>query len=159
MSTLEFVGILLGSFVAMEWVAWAAHKYLMHGVLWVLHRDHHKRERGAKLQRNDAFFVMFAVPSWLGIMLGSMNQSMPWVAMGFGIALYGVLYFLVHEVFIHKRLKFWTKTRSVYWTAVRKAHMQHHRHLDREPGECFGLLWVRQRYLDDARRTLGGAES
>jgi beta-carotene 3-hydroxylase len=148
---------MLATFAAMEWVAWAAHRYLMHGALWVLHRDHHKRERGRWLQRNDAFFVMFAVPSWLSIMLGSMNHALPWVAVGFGIALYGVTYFLVHEVFVHKRFKFWNKTASIYWTAVRRAHMQHHRHLEREDGECFGLLWVERRYLDEARRTLNKA--
>ncbi len=146
-----FLGTLLGAFVAMEWVAWAAHKYLMHGPLWVLHRDHHRRTSGSRFQRNDAFFVVFAIPSWLAIMLGSMAGSIPWVGVGFGIAVYGVFYFLVHEVFIHRRMRFWKSTNSVYFTAVRRAHLVHHRHLEREHGECFGLLWVTTQQLREAR--------
>ncbi len=154
MTHLQTLFIVIATFWAMEWVAWASHKYLMHGFLWVLHRDHHRGPRG-RLQRNDAFFVLFAIPSWLCIMLGMMHASPTSVSIGAGIALYGFAYFLVHEVFIHRRLKFWRDTKNVYWLAVRKAHMQHHRHVDREDGECFGMLWVARRYIVDARQALG----
>ena len=150
--------IVVGTFCAMEWVAWASHKYLMHGFLWVLHRDHHRGPRG-RLQRNDAFFVMYAIPSWLCIMLGMMGGSPVSVSIGVGIALYGAAYFLVHEVFIHRRLKFWRQTNSVYWVAVRKAHLQHHRHLGREDGECFGMLWVSRKYILEAQQALGRGAS
>ena len=150
--------VVVATFWTMEWVAWASHKYLMHGVLWVLHRDHHRGPRG-RLQRNDAFFVLFAIPSWLCIMLGMMHASPLSVSIGAGIALYGFAYFVVHEVFIHRRLKLWRDTQNVYWLAVRKAHMQHHRHVDREDGECFGMLWVSKRFLDEARQTLRRAPS
>lgn len=146
--------IVVVTFWAMEWVAWASHKYLMHGFLWVLHRDHHRGGRG-RFQRNDAFFVLFAIPSWLCIMLGMMHGSSISISIGAGIALYGFAYFLVHEVFIHRRLKFWRDTQNVYWLAVRKAHKQHHKHLGREDGECFGMLWVGSSYIVDARRALG----
>lgn len=154
MTHLQTLFIVVVTFWAMEWVAWASHKYLMHGFLWVLHRDHHRGPRG-RLQRNDAFFVIFAIPSWLCIMLGMMHASAISVSIGAGIALYGFAYFLVHEVFIHRRLKFWRDTKNVYWLAVRKAHMQHHRHVEREDGECFGMLWVARRYIVDARQALG----
>ena len=36
--------IFLGVFFAMEGIAFATHKYIMHGALWVLHASHH-RER------------------------------------------------------------------------------------------------------------------
>ena len=155
---LQTVFIVVVTFWAMEWVAWASHKYLMHGFLWVLHRDHHRGPRG-RLQRNDAFFVIFAIPSWLCIMLGMMHSSPVSVSIGAGIALYGFAYFLVHEVFIHRRLKLWRDTKNVYWLAVRKAHMQHHRHVEREDGECFGMLWVARRYIVDARHVLGRGTS
>jgi beta-carotene 3-hydroxylase len=151
------LGILVfvvATFWAMEWIAWASHRYLMHGCLWVLHRDHHRGPRG-RLQRNDLFFVLFAVPSWLCIMLGMMHGSAASVSIGAGIALYGVAYFLVHEVFIHRRLRLWRDTKSVYWLAVRKSHLQHHRHVEREAGECFGMLWVERRFVDAARESLG----
>ena len=151
---LQTVVIVVVTFWAMEWVAWASHKYLMHGFLWVLHRDHHRGPRG-RLQRNDAFFVIFAIPSWLCIMLGMMHSSPVSVSIGAGIALYGFAYFLVHEVFIHRRLKLWRDTKNVYWLAVRKAHMAHHRQVNREDGECFGMLWVARRYIVDARQALG----
>jgi beta-carotene 3-hydroxylase len=151
---LQTLFIVVVTFWAMEWVAWASHKYLMHGFLWVLHRDHHRGGRG-RFQRNDAFFVLFAIPSWLCIMLGMMHASSISISIGAGIALYGFAYFLVHEVFIHRRLKFWRDTKNVYWLAVRKAHKQHHKHLGREDGECFGMLWVARSYIVDARQALG----
>jgi beta-carotene 3-hydroxylase len=154
MTLLQTLFIVAATFWAMEWVAWASHRYLMHGFLWVLHRDHHRGGRG-RFQRNDAFFVLFAIPSWLCIMLGLMHASSISVSIGAGIALYGFAYFIVHEVFIHRRLKFWRDTKNVYWLAVRKAHKQHHKHLDREHGECFGMLWVARRYIVDARQALG----
>lgn len=149
MSTLE-IATMLGTFFAMEWVAWLAHKYLMHGFLWFLHEDHHTKTPGA-LEKNDSFFLIFAVPSWLTIMLGMMNGVGVSVAVGLGIALYGLAYALVHEVFIHQRLPFLRKSKSVYWEAVRLAHKMHHRHLGKEHGENFGLLWVHPKYIRQVR--------
>ena len=54
--------IVLTTFCVMEGVAWAAHKYLMHGAMWYFHRDHHQHEPGF-FEKNDAFFLIFAVPS------------------------------------------------------------------------------------------------
>ena len=68
------VFIVLGTFFAMEGVAWLAHRFLMHGFLWFLHEDHHTKTPGA-LEKNDTFFLIFAIPSWLSIMLGMMNGS------------------------------------------------------------------------------------
>ena len=36
--------IVLATFVTMEGVAWVAHKYLMHGLMWYFHEDHHVHE-------------------------------------------------------------------------------------------------------------------
>ena len=63
MTMLEFFVMLL-TFFSMEGVAWGAHKYLMHGFLWFLHDDHHTKTPGA-LEKNDTFFLIFAIPSWL----------------------------------------------------------------------------------------------
>ena len=32
------------TFFIMEFMAWFSHKYIMHGFLWNLHEDHHKKE-------------------------------------------------------------------------------------------------------------------
>jgi beta-carotene 3-hydroxylase len=135
----------------MEFVAWFAHKYIMHGFLWVLHKDHHQHEPGF-FEKNDAFFLIFAVPSALGFIIGS-TYVMPWLtAIGLGILLYGFCYFLVHDVFIHRRFKWLRNSDLWYFRAIRKAHKIHHKHLGKEEGECFGMLWVPLRFYKEARK-------
>jgi beta-carotene 3-hydroxylase len=142
--------VFIATFFFMEFVAWFAHKYVMHGALWVLHRDHHQHEPGF-FEKNDAFFLIFAIPSWLCIMLGLMNEAYTAVFVGAGIAVYGVAYFLIHEVFIHQRFKWLRNADSPYLRAIRRAHKIHHKHLQKEDGECFGMLLVPKKYLDEAR--------
>ena len=138
------------TFFAMEWVAWATHKYVMHGFLWVLHKDHHIKEPGF-FEKNDAFFLIFAIPSWLCIMLGMMNTNWIVVSIGVGIAVYGFAYFLVHEIFIHQRIKWLRNTNVIYFKAIRRAHKMHHKHLTKEDGESFGMLIIAHRYLKQER--------
>ena len=49
----------------MEGITWLTHKYVMHGFLWYLHEDHHQPKYQGMFERNDAFFVIFAIPSIL----------------------------------------------------------------------------------------------
>jgi beta-carotene 3-hydroxylase len=142
--------VFVATFFFMEFVAWFAHKYVMHGALWVLHRDHHQHEPGF-FEKNDAFFLIFAIPSWLCIMFGLMNEAYTAVFVGAGIAVYGMAYFLIHEVFIHQRFKWLRHADSPYLRAIRRAHKIHHKHLQKEDGECFGMLLVPRKYLDEAR--------
>ncbi len=135
----------------MEFVAWATHKYVMHGFLWKIHEDHHSRGPGI-LEKNDLFLLIFAIPSWLLIMFGLMFKIEFMVWIGVGIAAYGGSYFLVHDVFIHRRLSWFKNSRNVYLQAIRKAHKVHHKHLTKEDGECFGMLIVPFKYLKEARR-------
>ena len=130
----------------MEFAAWAAHKYLMHGFLWVVHEDHHQ-PTGKVFQKNDLFFLIFAIPSWLLIMLGFIYEAYFSVGAGFGIAAYGLTYFLIHDVLIHRRFEWFDKTQNKYFKAIRKAHKIHHKHLGKEDGECFGLLVVPLKYF------------
>lgn len=150
MSISSLIAFVLTFFV-MEFVAWATHKYLMHGFLWFLHEDHH-HVTNHTLQKNDAFFLIFAIPSWLCIMLGMMNQNNVSVWIGFGIALYGFVYFLIHEVFIHRRMKWLRDIDHPYFIAIRKAHKVHHKHLGKEHGECFGMLIVPLKYYKEAKQ-------
>lgn len=141
--------------VAMEFVAWATHKYVMHGFLWKLHSDHHKKDHYGFLERNDAFFLIFAVPSMALFIIGSVKGlHTPYSWIGLGILIYGVLYFLVHEVFIHQRIKWLRSTRNAYFLAIRRAHKAHHKHLGKEDGECFGMLLVPWKYYREAKRQL-----
>ncbi len=138
--------IIIATFVAMEFSAWAMHKYVMHGFLWYLHKDHHVPDHKHFYEKNDFFFLVYAIPSWLCIMLGSMYDSFLTFYIGFGILAYGIAYFLVHEVFIHQRLKWFRKTNNKYFRAIRRAHKIHHKHIGKEHGECFGMLIVPWKY-------------
>jgi len=140
----------------MEFMAWFMHKYIMHGFMWYFHEDHHQPlpKLLGFFERNDVFFLIFAIPSWLLIMLGMMNgYSIP-VYIGFGITAYGFAYFIVHEVFIHRRLKWFTKSDSIYLRAIRKAHKVHHKKQEKEHGECFGMLIVPLKYFKEARKSM-----
>jgi len=138
------------AFALMELVAYLANKYLMHGFLWFLHKDHHRQPKGF-FQMNDWFFVLFALPSWLSIMFGLISKINYLASFGFGIALFGFCYFLFHEVLIHQRFKplrklFFPKVESKYLKSVVKVPYAHHKHLDKTEGESFGLLYVPNKF-------------
>ena len=61
--------ISLVSFLAMEVVAWFTHKYIMHGFLWGLHKDHHQPNHDNVFEKNDFFFLIFAVPGIVCIVM------------------------------------------------------------------------------------------
>ncbi len=146
-----YVLVTLLVFVMMEGITWLTHRYIMHGFLWYLHKDHHQKGKGF-FEKNDAFFVIFAIPSWLCIMLGSMNQNYWVVSIGAGIAMYGFAYFVVHEIVIHQRFKLFTRSNNRYIRAIRWAHKMHHKHIDKEDGESFGMLVVAKKYWDKIKR-------
>lgn len=143
--------IALATFCIMEGVTWLTHRYVMHGFLWHLHEDHHQKGPGF-FEKNDAFFIIFAIPSWLCIMLGSMYQVYWVVGIGAGMALYGLAYFLVHEIIIHQRIKLFTRSNHRYIKAIRWAHKMHHKHLHKEDGESFGMLIVAKKYWDKVKK-------
>lgn len=57
MNTVLWIVVFLGTFLIMEGMAWFTHKYIMHGFLWKLHQDHHKKDHSSWWERNDLFFV------------------------------------------------------------------------------------------------------
>lgn len=143
--------IVLAAFVAMEGVAWLSHKYIMHGLLWNLHRDHHEPGNEKTVEKNDAFFLIFATPAIICFIIGYTDFTYPfWI--GCGITLYGMAYFFIHDLFIHQRLKVLRKADSIYFRAIRKAHKVHHKHLGKEHGECFGMLWAPFKYFREAKK-------
>ncbi len=151
MNWLLFIGIVLSTFLVMEGVTWLTHRFVMHGFLWYLHKDHHQKGPGF-FEKNDAFFLIFAIPSWLCIMLGLQHGNYWAAAIGFGIAAYGFAYFIVHEVIIHQRFKWLTHSNNIYVRAIRWAHKMHHKRLGKEEGESFGMLMVAKKYWDKVRK-------
>lgn len=139
--------ILFTTFILMECATWVIHKYVMHGFLWVLHRDHHDHSTDGTLEKNDYFFVIFALPAIALMYFGSLNDFNYLFYIGVGVTLYGMTYFFVHDIFIHQRIDFLKNTQNPYLLAIRRAHKQHHKHLGKEEGECFGFLWVPIKYF------------
>jgi beta-carotene 3-hydroxylase len=151
---MEKVVITLLAFFAMEGIAWITHKYLMHGLLWILHRDHHTKESDSFFEKNDYFFLIFAIPGIICLALGSFVPSLNTLFyIGLGITIYGFAYFTVHDIFIHQRFKLFRKTDNFYLRAIRRAHKMHHKHLGKEHGECFGMLFVPMKYFIEAWKT------
>jgi beta-carotene 3-hydroxylase len=142
-----FVLITLGTFLLMECVTWLTHKFVMHGFMWYFHEDHHQPQYKNWFERNDVFFVVFAVPSILLFYFGFQDGLNFLFFIGLGIFFYGLAYFLVHDVLIHRRFKWFNKTNNKYLIGLRKAHKVHHKHLGKEEGECFGMLFVPFKYF------------
>ncbi|MFZ1677272.1 MAG: sterol desaturase family protein [Saprospiraceae bacterium] len=145
--------IIIATFIGMEGVAWFTHKYIMHGLLWVLHEDHHvKTDDDSIIEKNDSFFLVFAIPSMALFALWNF-MGLHWALyVALGIALYGLAYFLVHDIFIHQRIGLFKRSNNHYLRAIRKAHKIHHKHLTRFNGECFGMLLVPLKYFRELRK-------
>ena len=113
----------------------------MHGFLWFLHEDHHVLT-GKPLQNNDSFALIFAIPSALGFILGSLYNNNILFYTGLGILFYGIAYLFVHDIFIHRRIKVFAKPNNTYLKAVLFQHRKHHANENKEDGEFFGMLFV-----------------
>ena len=147
MEVFLWIIVLIVTFLCMEFMAWFSHKYIMHGFLWVLHKDHHKKDHKSWFERNDIFFIFYAVVSTSCVILWGEFNFWLGLPIGSGIFIYGLTYFFVHDIFIHQRFKWFRNINSRYAKAVRRAHKIHHKHLDKDGGECFGMLWVPLKYF------------
>jgi beta-carotene 3-hydroxylase len=143
--------IVLFTFIIMEGVTWCTHKYIMHGLLWIWHYDHHNKNPKQFFEKNDNFFIVFAIISMSLFFLGTYVADLWFLFfIGMGILAYGLAYTLVHEIIIHQRFRLFTNNHNFYFTALRRAHKNHHKHLGKEEGECFGMLWVPFHYFKNA---------
>jgi len=147
-----YILLVLISFLGMEFMAWFTHKYIMHGILWSLHRDHHHRDNKGFFEKNDYFFLIFALPGITLLFFGVENNLDYRFWIGLGITIYGFTYFLVHDIFIHRRFNLFRNTNNTYLKAIRKAHKVHHKYLNKEDGECFGMLVVPFKYYMEASK-------
>ena len=134
-----YVAIFFAALLAMEGVAWLTHRYLMHGPLWSLHRSHHRRREG-RFERNDWFGVIFAAPSIVLIALG-MEGRPALLAIGLGMTAYGVVYFLVHDVLVHRRVQHAFVPSRGYLNRIVRAHLMHHRTTTKEGAVSFGFVF------------------
>jgi len=135
-----------GTFLLMEGVAWATHKYVMHGLLWTWHRDHHQPQ-GGFFERNDYFALVFSAPSIATIVLGFEVPSL-WLLkpIGFGILAYGIFYVVFHDILVHRRVKLKLIAKSRYLRRMIRAHQVHHRCREKQGAEAFGFLYAPKKY-------------
>ncbi|MBB6612061.1 sterol desaturase family protein [Pontibacter sp. Tf4] len=144
------IGIMLLTFVVMEVVAWAMHKYVLHGFLWFLHKSHHTRHQHT-FEWNDLFFAWYGTLAMLFFIFSSEPLDYRfWI--GAGITLYGVAYFLIHDVFIHRRIRVFGRSTNVYLKALNMAHKVHHKVTGKHGSESFGMLWVAPGYFKAASK-------
>jgi len=152
-ATILYIFITLVSVAVMEFVAWFAHKYIMHGVLWSWHEDHHDpHQKTGFFEKNDRFFLVFAIPSAVCYILGSATVHFWLFFVGVGISIYGLIYFLIHDVYIHRRFKWFKQLDSPYSRAILRAHGSHHAKQTKEDCESFGLLFVNKKYFRKKNR-------
>lgn len=131
----------------MEGMAWFTHKYIMHGLLWSLHKDHHHKDHSNWWERNDLFFIFYALVSIGFFLLWRYEGVWFGLPIGLGILAYGITYFTVHDIFIHQRFKMFRNANNKYAKGIRRAHKMHHKHLGKDDGECFGMLFVPFKYF------------
>ena len=146
MSPLASVTLVLAALVAMEGVAWASHKYVMHGPLWAWHRDHHEPHDNL-LEKNDLFAIFGAAASILMFATGSpmimgADAWEPGTWIGLGILFYGIIYTLVHDGLVHQRYFRWVPRRG-YAKRLVQAHKLHHATIGKEGGVSFGFVFAR----------------
>jgi beta-carotene 3-hydroxylase len=152
------IALILVAFWFMEFVAWFNHKYVMHGFMWKWHVDHHRKDHqqplpekteDKRLEKNDLFFLVYAIPAIVLLITGFTISNYPMVYVGVGISLYGLTYFIIHDVIIHKRINipFLQKNQSSLLKAVINAHKAHHWPKSKDDFHNFGLLVFPRRFL------------
>jgi beta-carotene 3-hydroxylase len=140
------IGIVLGVFLLMEGVAWFAHKYIMHGFGWTWHEDHHNMHKGF-FEKNDYYALVFTPIAIFCIVFGDLNDEYWYLFhIGLGITLYGLFYFIFHDLIVHRRLKFKFATKSKYMKRIMHAHYVHHKTHTKEGAEAFGFLYAPKKY-------------
>lgn len=139
MNILVFIGWVLLGLAGMEVVSYLVHRFIFHGLLWKVHRSHHESTHGL-FEQNDLFSLFFAVLSLYLIYRGIEHPVASLAfALGTGIAIYGVLYFIIHDLFAHKRFMPF-RSNSRIMRLIRKAHQRHHQSIEKEGQEPYGLF-------------------
>lgn len=146
MSSFAALSIVLATVLAMEFVAWSSHKYIMHGFGWGWHRDHHE-PHDRFLEKNDLYAIVGAAISITFFAVGSplVRGNAAWAPgtfIGLGVMAYGVIYTLVHDGLVHQRWFRWVPKRG-YAKRLVQAHKLHHATIGKEGGVSFGFVFAR----------------
>ena len=128
-------------FILIETGSALLHKYVFHGFLWSLHESHHRPARDRLFEKNDVFALIFAaIPIWLMVGSPSVLDS-PRFAIGAGITLHGLFYFVLHDLMTHRR--WWPMNpRGRMISSIVQAHRVHHQKSTAEGQGPWGLFFV-----------------
>ena len=143
------LALIITTVAAMEAFSWFIHKYLFHGPLWFIHKSHHM-PRESWFEANDVFSLLFAAIS-VYLMWEGRDKLDKGFWIGAGISLYGIIYFIFHDWFIHNRVKPF-RTSNIYLLGIRRAHKIHHKSMDKNPSEEFGLLLASGKYFKKSKK-------
>ncbi|NDP22146.1 MAG: hypothetical protein GZ091_13855 [Paludibacter sp.] len=152
------ISLLALAYFFMEFVAWSNHNYVMHGFLWKWHKDHHRKDNlqglpkkteDQRFEKNDLFFLVYAIPAIVLLIVGFSMHYLPMVFIGIGITLYGFTYFAIHDIIIHHRIKisFLNKKHNYFIQAIIRAHTAHHKPKNKKDFNNYGLLIFSPRYF------------
>jgi len=135
----RFLFFTILGFVFLEAFSYVVHRWIFHGVLWRIHKTHHLPRKGF-FEANDFFSVLFGSVSIL-LMVFAKHPLIDSIAfpIGLGIAIYGVVYFITHDLFTHRRFIPFVSTNRVFLT-IRAAHQRHHQSIEQAGVEPFGLF-------------------
>ncbi len=142
----------LVSFVLMEAVTYCAHRWVMHGIGWALHRSHHRRLARTSqdwcFEANDLFPVGFSAIAML--LFAIAIHWNPLLPVCWGISVYGAAYLFVHDLYIHERVNLPRRVLR-FLEPLKQAHTIHHR-TGKEP---YGMLfpWTTPTIVPSARHS------
>lgn len=131
--------IVVATLFAMEAAATATHRHVMHGFGWRWHRSHHEPRNGL-LEKNDLYALIFALISLGLFVAGRAIPDLWWI--GLGMASYGILYSILHDGLVHRRLPIGRVPRTGYIKRLVQAHRLHHATRTRKDAVSFGFLYA-----------------
>ncbi len=131
---LTFILLTILGFGGLEVFSYIVHRWFFHGILWRIHVTHHT-PRKTWYESNDLFSIVFGAISMICLISGN-RIAFP---LGLGIAIYGIVYFIAHDLFTHRRfIPFGSKNKVLL--TIRAAHQRHHQSSEKTGLEPFGLF-------------------
>ena len=140
MNILYFILWVVTSFAVMEVSSYILHRFFFHGVFWKVHKTHHEKSHSL-FELNDLFSTAFSILAIVLMVIGAQDNLLESVCfpIGLGITIYGFLYFIIHDLYTHKRFASF-KSNNRILNIIKKAHNKHHQSIDKHGNEPYGLF-------------------
>lgn len=129
----------IATVIVMELFAAQFHRRVMHGWGWAWHRSHHEPRPG-RFERNDLYALIFGLLS-IGLFIAGGRWPLLWW-IGMGSVVYGLLYLIMHDGIVHRRIPFPRFRPNRYLKRLVQAHRLHHSVRERDGAISFGFLYA-----------------